>query len=65
MKGTARKAIMKRLFELAARALGPEEGQALAEYGLLLAFIAAVCVLALVALGVAIAGSYTSIIGSF
>jgi Flp pilus assembly pilin Flp len=33
-----------------------EEGQALAEYGLILAFIAAACVLALTALGLALAG---------
>jgi Flp pilus assembly pilin Flp len=42
-----------------------EEGQALAEYSLILAFIFAVCVLAVTALGIAIAGGYTSVIGSF
>ena len=43
------------IFGLAAR-FRKEEGQALAEYGLILAFIAAVTVLALTALGLALAG---------
>jgi pilus assembly protein Flp/PilA len=34
-----------------------EEGQALAEYGLILALIAAVCVLTLTAIGLAITGT--------
>ena len=38
-----------------------EDGQALAEYGLLLALIAVVCILALTALGIAIKGTLTSI----
>ena len=41
-----------------------EDGQALAEYGLLLALIAVVCILALTALGFAIAGTLSSITGS-
>jgi len=41
-----------------------EDGQALAEYGLLLALIAVVCVLALTALGLAISGILGSITGS-
>lgn len=41
-----------------------EDGQALAEYGLLLALIAVVCILALTALGLAIAGTLGSITGS-
>jgi len=44
--------------------LGREDGQALAEYGLLLALIAVVCVLALTALGLAISGILGSITGS-
>ena len=38
-----------------------EDGQALAEYGLLLALIAVVCILALTALGLAIAGTLSSL----
>jgi len=41
-----------------------EDGQALAEYGLLLALIAVVCIVALTALGFAIAGTLSSITGS-
>jgi len=41
-----------------------EDGQALAEYGLLLALIAVVCILALTALGLAIAGTLSKITGS-
>lgn len=41
-----------------------ERGQALAEYGLLLALIAVVCIVALGALGLAIAGTLDSITGS-
>ena len=40
-----------------------ENGQALAEYGLLLALIAVVCILALTALGLAIAGTLSKITG--
>lgn len=38
-----------------------EEGQALAEYGLILALIAVVCILALTALGLAVAGQLDAI----
>lgn len=41
-----------------------EDGQALAEYGLLLALIAVVCLAALTALGLAVAGTLGSITGS-
>jgi pilus assembly protein Flp/PilA len=41
-----------------------EDGQALAEYGLLLALIAVACLAALGALGLAIAGTLDSITGS-
>ena len=41
-----------------------EDGQALAEYGLLLALIAVVCIAALGFLGLAIAGTLSSITGS-
>ena len=40
-----------------------EDGQALAEYGLLLALIAVVCIVALTALGLAIAGTLSTITG--
>ncbi len=41
-----------------------EAGQALAEYGLILALIAIACIVALGLLAVAISGSFTSIAGS-
>jgi len=40
-----------------------EDGQALAEYGLLLALIAVVCIVALTALGLAIAGTLSTLTG--
>ena len=40
-----------------------EDGQALAEYGLLLALIAVVCIVALTALGFAIAGTLSKLTG--
>jgi pilus assembly protein Flp/PilA len=52
------------LKELIAR-FGREDGQALAEYGLLLALIAVVCIAALTALGLAISGTLGSITGAF
>jgi len=42
-----------------------EDGQALAEYGLLLALIAVVCIGALTVLGIAISGTLGSITGAF
>lgn len=44
--------------------LGREDGQALAEYGLLLALIVVVCVLAVTALGLAISGILGGIVGA-
>ncbi|MBI2913003.1 MAG: Flp family type IVb pilin [Chloroflexi bacterium] len=41
--------------------LREEEGQGLAEYGMIIAFVAAVCVIALATLSVAIAGALGSI----
>jgi pilus assembly protein Flp/PilA len=41
-----------------------EDGQALAEYGLLLALIVVVCVLAVTALGLAISGILGSVSGA-
>jgi pilus assembly protein Flp/PilA len=41
-----------------------EAGQALAEYGLILALIAVVCLLALTAIGLAIAGHLDSVAGA-
>src|SRR5947209_1834926 len=40
-----------------------QDGQALAEYGLLLALIAVVCIVALTGLGVALAGTLSKITG--
>jgi Flp pilus assembly pilin Flp len=45
--------------------LAEESGQALAEYTLLLAFIVAVCVLAVTALGLAIATGFGGILPGF
>ena len=42
-----------------------EDGQALAEYALIMAFIAIVCVAALTALGIAVSGIFGSVAGSF
>jgi len=42
-----------------------EDGQDLAEYSLILAFILAAAVIAVTALGIAIAASFGSILGSF
>jgi len=56
---------MKATHVLAARRLRDESGQALAEYSLIITFIAAVCVLATTLLGVAIAAGFGSIIPGF
>lgn len=45
--------------------LNAERGQALAEYSLILAFVAMACVLALGALGLAIAGHIDSFAAAF
>lgn len=42
-----------------------EDGQALAEYGLLLALIAVVCIAALTALGLALSGMLDGLTGCF
>ena len=44
-----------------ARFSSPEEGQALAEYALILAFVFVACIIALGALGLAIAGELDAI----
>ena len=49
----------------AIRSTSREDGQDLAEYSLILAFILAVAVFAVTALGLAVAGSFGSIVGSF
>jgi len=54
----------KTAWELIAR-FHEEGGQALAEYALILAFIFAVCVFSVGALGVAIAGGLDSLPGGF
>jgi Flp pilus assembly pilin Flp len=56
---------MKALSMLGRTRFSEEKGQALAEYSLLLTFIAAVCVLAVTALGIAIAGGFGSILPAF
>jgi pilus assembly protein Flp/PilA len=56
--------ISQAMAELAAH-FEREDGQALAEYGLLLALIAVVCVVAITALGLAISGTLGSITGAF
>ncbi len=50
------------LMKIAAR--NDEEGQGLAEYGLILALIAVVCVLSVTALGTAIDGTLRGLAGS-
>ncbi len=45
--------------------LQEQAGQALAEYGLILAFIAAACVLALGALGLALSGEFDAVTAAF
>jgi pilus assembly protein Flp/PilA len=47
-----------------AREIAREEGQGLAEYGLILALIAVVCVTALTVLGVAISGMLQGLAGN-
>jgi len=60
-----RKKMMKALSMSRRTRFSEERGQALAEYSLLLTFIAAVCVLAVTALGIAIAGGFGSILPAF
>lgn len=42
--------------------LNPEDGQAIAEFALILGFIALVCIVALALLGTAITGSFTDFV---
>ena len=55
--------ISRTIIEMLAR-IREEEGQALAEYGLLLALIAVACLVAVTALGLAIAGQLGAITGA-
>jgi Flp pilus assembly pilin Flp len=56
---------MNELITALIRIVHREDGQALAEYGLILAFIFAVCVIAVTALGLAISGGLGSVTGAF
>lgn len=56
---------MTQLLMLIKTLLNKEEGQALAEYGIILAFIAAVCVFALMALGGVIGVPYHDALAGF
>jgi len=51
--------------EIPPKATGEEEGQALAEYAMILLFVAVACVAAVTLLGVPIRGFYTGFNGSF
>jgi Flp pilus assembly pilin Flp len=55
------KETLNALIQLASR----ENGQALAEYALILTFVFAACVIAVTALGLAIAGGFGGIMGAF
>ena len=50
------------LIDWAKANLKREEGQAMAEYGLILALIAVVCILAVAAIGTALVGKFDSVI---
>jgi Flp pilus assembly pilin Flp len=56
---------MMELMRRSAQRIHDDSGQSLAEYSLILAFIALACVVALGLLGLAISGSYTSILPGF
>ena len=56
---------MRKLFAAVLEIRNQETGQDLAEYSLILAFILAAAVVVVTALGLAIAGSFGSILGSF
>jgi Flp pilus assembly pilin Flp len=60
-----RKSVMTAPSILGWTRISEEGGQALAEYSLLITFIAAVCVLALTALGIAVAAGFGSILPAF
>ena len=56
---------MTKLSVINLKRIADESGQALAEYSLLITFIAAVCIIAVTALGLAIAGGFGSILPAF
>jgi Flp pilus assembly pilin Flp len=56
---------MHNLISALIRTTSRENGQDLAEYALILAFILAVAVVAVTALGLAIAGTFGGVVGSF
>ncbi len=56
---------MNSLITALAQRISTEDGQALAEYALILTFILAVCVIAATALGLAIAVGFGGIMGGF
>ena len=56
---------MTKLNAIIRQLLERESGQALAEYSLLITFIAAVCVIAVTLLGIAISGSLGDILPAF
>ncbi len=58
-------ALMERVMIRMMIRMKDERGQALAEYALILAFIAIVCVAALTVLGLAISAGFGSIMGGF
>jgi Flp pilus assembly pilin Flp len=56
---------MTKLSALNLQRISDENGQALAEYSLLLTFIAAVCIIAVTALGIAVATGLGGILPAF
>ena len=54
-----------KISNVAQRLMANESGQALAEYSLLLTFIAAVCIIAVTALGIAVATGLGGILPAF
>jgi len=56
---------MTKLSVIIRRRMADESGQALAEYSLLITFIAAVCIIAVTALGIAIATGFGGILPAF
>jgi len=55
---------MMALYEYIVSRMQSEEGAALAEYGLLVALIAAVCIVAVTAVGTSVSGVFTTIAGA-
>ena len=53
-----------RILEMIMKRFDREDGQALSEYALILAFIAIICVAAVGALGIAISAVFPSVTGS-